>query len=227
VTLLPEELQGNPSQILWTTALPEVCEDQDLIALTQGAKIKRLPLAEFQHLTQRGLILMKLKDEDELLWLEKSNGQSFVVVGTSSGRLLRFKLDEEQLPYQGRNTQGQTVLRLRIKEQLVGGAVVSSGDHLVLISEKGYGKRVLTADLPLGCRGDLGNTAFHFSLKGDRLATLQAVQPDDELILLSSQNRISRLPVDHIPLGEKNSRDTKAIVSLKVGETIAQIRRAP
>jgi len=227
VTLLPEELQGNPSQILWTTALPENCEGQDLLALTQGAKIKRLPLEEFQHLTQRGLILMKLKDEDELLWLEKSDGQSFVVVGTSSGRLLRFALDEQQLPYQGRNTQGQTVLRLRIKEQLVGGAVVSPRDHLILISEKGYGKRILTADLPLGCRGDLGNTAFHFSLKGDRLATLQAVQPDDELMILSNQNRISRLPVAHIPLGEKNSRDTKAIVSLKVGETIAQIRRAP
>lgn len=227
ITLLPEELQGNPSQILWTTALPEVCEGQDLIALTQGAKIKRLPLTEFQHLTQRGLILMKLKEEDELLWLEKTDGQSFVVVGTSSGRLLRFSLDEDQLPYQGRNTQGQTVLRLRVKEQLVGGAVVSPGDHLILISEKGYGKRILTADLPLGCRGDLGNTAFHFSLKGDRLVTLQAVHPEDELMILSSQNRITRLPVAHIPLGEKNSRDTKAIVSLKVGETIAQIRRTP
>lgn len=231
VTLLPEELHGIPNPILWTTALPESCDGQDLMALTQGAKIKRLPLGDFQHLTQRGLILMKLKDEDELLWIDRfpcpSSGQpSFMVVATSSGRLLRFSVDDQQLPYQGRNTQGQTVLRLRLKEELVGGAMGTATDHLVLISEKGYGKRLRTGDLPLGCRGDLGNTAFHFSLKGDRLIALHTVQPHDQLLIISTQNRITRLPVSQIPLGEKNSRDTKAIVSLKTGETIAQVRQA-
>ncbi|MGA0199827.1 MAG: DNA gyrase subunit A, partial [Prochlorotrichaceae cyanobacterium] len=227
VTLLPEELQGNPSQILWTTPLPEACENKELIALTQGAKIKRLPLGDFQNLTQRGLILMKLKEADELLWLEIVDRQNFVVVGTSSGRVLRFDLNDEQLPLQGRNTQGQTVLRLRTKEQLVGGAVVSPADHLIFMSEKGYGKRLLSADLPLGCRGDLGNTAFHFSRKGDRLISLQSVQADDELILLSSQNRITRLPVAEIPLGQKNSRDITAIVSLQKGENLERVLKAP
>ena len=227
VTLLPEELQGNPSQILWTTPLPETCEDKELIALTQGAKIKRLPLGDFQNLTQRGLILMKLKEADELLWLDIVDRQNFVVVGTSSGRVLRFDLNDEQLPLQGRNTQGQTVLRLRTKEQLVGGAVVSPTDHLIFMSEKGYAKRLLSADLPLGCRGDLGNTAFHFSRKGDRLISLQSVQAEDELILLSSQNRITRLPVAEIPLGQKNSRDITAIVALQKGENLERVLKAP
>ena len=221
ITLLPEEMQGDPDQIFWTMPLPEDCLNQGLITLTRTAKIKRLPLEEFTHLTQRGLSLMKLKEADELLWMGLEKGE-FFVVATSSGRALRFALDDEQLPMQGRNTQGQTVLRLRTREQLVGAAVGGTKDTIVFVSEKGYAKRSSLVQLPLGCRGDLGNTAFQFSLKNDQLIAIQGVAPEDELVLMTDRNRIARISVNELPLRSKAEGTQKPIVTLLQDEKIIQ-----
>ena len=221
ITLLPEEMQGDPDQIFWTMPLPEDCLHQGLITLTRTAKIKRLPLDDFTHLTQRGLSLMKLKEADELLWMGLEKGE-FFVVATSSGRALRFALDDEQLPMQGRNTQGQTVLRLRTREQLVGAAVGGVKDTIVFVSENGYAKRSSLAQLPLGCRGDLGNTAFHFSLKNDQLIAIQGVAPKDELVLMTDRNRMARISVNDLPLHSKTEGTQKPIVTLLQDEKIIQ-----
>ena len=231
VTQLPEDLQADPSQLFWSAPLPaaEQCEagSHQLIVLTQGAKIKRLPLEDYQNLTQRGLTLMKLREADALLSLgiqRPHHAQASIVVATSSGRALRFALDEEQLPLQGRNTQGQTVLRLRTKESLVGAAIASPGETIALISAKGYGKRMLVDSLPLGCRGDLGTTAVQFALKSDRLAAIATVQDSDHLMILSNQNRLMTLEAGNIPLKTGPAdRKAPAIAKLNPSETILQV----
>jgi DNA gyrase subunit A len=224
VTLLPEDLHTDPSQVLCALPLPVDCDQKALLAFTVGGKIKRLPLGDFQHLTQRGLTLMKLKEEDQLLKVGLLDQHPFAVVGSSSGRLLRFTIDDTQVPIQGRNTQGQTVMRLRSQEQLIGGTGVCANDIIVLISAQGYGKRVKVDDIPLGARGDLGNTGFHFSRRGDQLVALQAVRDEEELVVMTNQNRYARISVQQLPLGGKQSRETQALMALNTGEVVITVK---
>ena len=225
VTLLPEEFHGNPQHLIWCQPLPDNPEAWDLIALSRGAKVKRLPLADFQNLTQRGLILMKLREEDDLFWIGLAPPDHQLVVATDRGRLLRFPINDEQLPIQGRNTQGQTVLRLRKQEQLVGAALVQTHHHLLCLSQKGYGKAMAVTALPLGCRGDLGNTAFQFVLKTDGLVSLHQRQERSSLILMSesaSGTHWARLSPDEFPEQGRISGGAQ-LIKLRRDERISQV----
>ncbi|NJN30447.1 MAG: hypothetical protein HC824_08475 [Synechococcales cyanobacterium RM1_1_8] len=172
MTLLPEDLHSEPESIVSRFLLPQDLADQDLILVTRKGRIKRLPLEDCASLTGRGLTLTKLKDEDEVkVVIPASAGQS-IVLATSGGRVLRFLLDDSQLPYGSRNNQGTKGIRMRSTEQIVGCAALYRKDDLLLVTEKGYMKRTPASLLSLGHVGDLGNLGMTFGLKQDRLASI-------------------------------------------------------
>jgi DNA gyrase subunit A len=203
VTLLPEEAVEHPEQLVALLALPPSPKNLDLIALSDQGRIKRLPLQEFTQLTNRGLTVMKLKPEDQLKQVLIGQLNQDLVLASSSGRLLRFGINDQQLPIMGRAAQGVLAQRMRKQEWLVGCANVDASLDVLLISQRGYGKRIPSQLLPKGNRGDLGNSLFAFELKSDRLATIVPVSEEALVTVLTDHDRIVRFPVSTVPVHGK------------------------
>jgi len=200
VNLLPDSVPAEADAIVAQFVLREDLMEHDLILVTQKGKIKRAPLKEFTNLTGRGLTAMKVKDDDELAYVSLAQLGDDLVLACSGGRVLRFPIDDENLPLMGRTAQGPQGMRLGKYERLVGCVTVQSGyDEVLLISMAGFGKRLPVEDLRSTKRGDLGSLAFHFSLKTDKLLTLLPVLPHSTLTLFSNTDRIAILPTSTVP----------------------------
>jgi DNA gyrase subunit A len=197
--------------------------DYDLILVTRQGKIKRAPLREFTHLTGRGLTAIKVKEGDELAHVTLAEAGDDLVLGTSGGRLLRFPIDEENLPPMGRAAQGPQGIRMGKQETVVGCVrVQSSLEDLVLVSAAGYGKRLPVAELRVARRGDLGTQAMQFSLKGDTLVALLPHRPGDSLTLLTNQDRWGTLPVAQLAR-QGRTTESEWMIKLNRGELLAMV----
>ncbi|NJO71829.1 MAG: DNA topoisomerase IV, partial [Oscillatoriales cyanobacterium RM1_1_9] len=173
-------------------------EKTDLIALTQQGKIKRLALSELADLTNRGVTIVKLKDDDELNSVNLCQLGEQLILASSGGRLLRFEINDDQLPAMGRTAQGSQATRLRKQEQLVGCLTLSLNSNLLLISEQGYLKYLPLEQVRESSRGAIGTQIFQFKAPKDQLIGMVAAHPEQEVHLLTSENRIIRSGVDDI-----------------------------
>jgi len=205
VTLLPPAAQNDPTGIIGSFILPDNLTDQFLLILTQQGRAKRLPLEDFVDLTGRGLTLLKLKDDDQIIQMQLTAVGEQLVVATSSGRMLRVEVNDEHLPIQSRTAQGQLVMRLSKRERLVGGATVSLGGVLLMLTEKGYAKRMPVATMRLSNPGDLGGHGIQFATKTDALVGLIGLQTHMDISLLTNHDRLLRLPLDGVPMQGRDS----------------------
>lgn len=215
VSLLPTSAQGDPETIAAQLVLPENPEDHHLILLTQQGRIKRLPLEEFTNLTGRGLTALKLKGNDVLQFVNLTQPEQQLVLATSSGRLLRLLLDEEHLPLSNRTSQGQPILRLSRREHLVGGVTLSPDANLLLVTARGYGKRLPVSTLRLANRGDLGTLVFQFATKKDTLAGVVPAPSGAIATLLSDAEQVIQFPVETVAFWGKDGP----------GDRCAQLKR--
>ncbi|MGB3559597.1 MAG: DNA gyrase C-terminal beta-propeller domain-containing protein, partial [Geitlerinemataceae cyanobacterium] len=214
--------QGDPDTCFDRFVRSDYPEDRQLLLLTLQGKIKRVSLPELANITARGLTVLKLKDDDRLFYSDLTRDGEEVAIATSGGRVLRLRVNEEQLPILGRTAQGYQALRLRKQETIVGCATVNPDDDVVLVSRQGYTKRLSVNLLRLANRGEIGTQALHFTNKSDCLAGMVSAIAGAEAMLLTNRDRFIRLSVDPIRSGNKDSAG-KRLNLLKVGETIVSV----
>lgn len=200
ISLLPPVVGSVPDSIVTHIVLTEERLAQQLIVISSQGRIKRLPVGEMTRISGRGLTILKLKDDDTLLTAFTADIGTDVVLASSGGRLLRFQINEEQLPEMSRSAQGTKGIRLTKKERLVGGVPVRSKDSLLLISEKGYGKRMLVSNFKASNRGGIGSQSFKFALKNDTLAAMILADPESTFTILTDENRFAKMAVDKVSL---------------------------
>jgi DNA gyrase subunit A len=211
-----------PELVAGQFVLSENSEFTDLIMLTQQGKIKRLPLTDLADITNRGAVTIKLKDDDELRYAILGKVGEQVVLATSGGRVLRFELNDEQLPHLGRVAQGSQATRLRRQEQLIGCATVAPDGNLLLVSELGWAKRMPVGSVRLTGRGDIGTQAFHFSEPKDILVGILRAIPGKEVKLLTNNGRLLRVGVDKIAFWGKDAAGDR-VVTLNAGEKVVKV----
>ncbi|MBW4617942.1 MAG: DNA topoisomerase 4 subunit A [Cyanosarcina radialis HA8281-LM2] len=221
ITLLPASFQGTTESLVGQFFLPEDPATASLVLFTQQGQIKRLSASELANMTARGLTVIKLKENDALKYACLTQGQQEVVLATSGGRLLRFQLDDRQLPVMGRGTQGIPGLRLGRAEQLVGAATLNFTDRLLLVSALGYGKCLPVNALRLANRTDIGTSAMQFTTKTDALAAMVLVSEAKEIALITSDRQV-RLAIDRVPLWGKDGAGDR-LVELKPNEQIVGV----
>jgi DNA gyrase subunit A len=219
--LLSKTAQRDAEKIVGQFFLPEPTTNQDLLLISQNGRLKRLNLNEFTELTNRGLGLIKFKEEgDRIQSIHLVRSEEDLVLATSSGRLLRFSLKEENIPSMGRNAQGNPALRLRFGESLVGCLPVNPSDQVLLITQLGYGKAFSIESLRLGSLGDIGTTAMQFSNKTDQL---MGMMPDSQnCLLLTNQNRQIALSSEAFNIWTKDGVGDR-VVDLETDELINQV----
>ncbi|OCQ99403.1 DNA topoisomerase IV [Oscillatoriales cyanobacterium USR001] len=211
-----------PEIIAGQFVLSENSDFTDLVMLTQQGKIKRLPLTDLADITTRGAVTIKLKDDDELRYAMLSKAGEQVVLATSGGRVLRFELNDEQLPHLGRVAQGSQATRLRKQEQLIGCATVAPDGNLLLVSELGWAKRMPVGSVRLTGRGDIGTQAFHFTDRFDILVGILAAIPGREVKFLTNNGRLLRVGMDKIAFWGKDAAGDR-IFTLNAGEKIVKV----
>jgi DNA gyrase subunit A len=224
VSLLPPTVQGDPETIVAQFVLDEADEEfenLDLVMLTRQGRIKRLPLAEFTNLTGRGLTALKLKEEDELHYVVLTQAEEQLILATSGGRMLRFEVNDQQVPIMGRSAQGQQALRLLKQEQLIGCIALQPKDDLMLISAQGYGKRVPIRSLKQVDRGELGVQAMSFAVKTDALAGIAPALAGMEVMVLTDKDKIAQLPVNKVPLKNRADAGDRILKLPKTEKVIA------
>ncbi len=222
VSLLSEAAQRDATTTVAHFFLPKDTNNLDLIMLTEKGLIKRLKASELDALGNRGLVLIKLKEKDSLKYFCFARENEQVAIATTGGRILRLPIDDMQIPTMGRNAQGNQVMRLRVREKIVGCCVVSEDDSLILISQLGYGKAIPVTELRLAKRGDIGTQAIQFTSKEDSLAGLISLDSRENITLTSSSDRRLVFPVQHLELSDKNSIGEK-IGKLQQNEVITGV----
>jgi DNA gyrase subunit A len=222
ITLLPQTAQADPEIIAAQFPLPLDLEGLDLIMLTQQGRIKRVPLTEFTNMTGRGLTALKLKDDDALTYAVISRPGEQLVIASSGGRMLRFEVDDEQLPITSRTAQGQPAQRISKQEHLVGCASLNEDEHFLVVSTQGYAKCMPMSALRLAHRGELGIQAMQFANKTDSLAGIIPAIPGTDIVVLTSSDRSARIAVDDLNVWGKDGTGDR-ILKPNRGEKITAL----
>jgi DNA gyrase subunit A len=215
ITMLSNTAQGTQEAVINRFVVPENAETSQIILLTKLGRIKRLSLGELTNLTRRGITILKLKDDDELLFSQFTTPGEHLIVASSGGRLLRFPVNDEQLAIMGRTAVGLQALRLLKHQQMVGCVTFAKDNNLLLVTQEGYAKRIPVKDFKLANRGDLGTQALKFKNKTDNLAGMVMAIASSEVALVTNRERVVRLSVESVPLLGRDA----------TGESVLQLNR--
>ncbi|MFG6096479.1 DNA gyrase subunit A [Leptothoe sp. ISB3NOV94-8A] len=222
VNLLPDAIGNDPDAVLPPILMTDEVMTQQIILVTAQGKIKRLPLTEFESITGRGLVAIKLKPGDHLAHAVIADLEQDLMLASSGGRLLRFTIDREQLPDTSRNSQGTQAIRVLKGESVVGCVPIQNKSKLLLMSTKGYAKRMQVAAIKRSSRGGIGSQSFKFSQTGDRL-TISLKAPDSaDFIVMTSEERVASLAAERVPL-QGRSQPCDRMFTPARGELITDI----
>lgn len=160
-----------------------------LMMSTKNGMVKKVPLEEFANIRRTGIIAIKLKDQDELRWVQETDGKREVILGAASGLMIRFS--EKDVRPMGRTASGVRGIRLGKGDRVVSMDIVRDGGDLLTISEGGFGKRMKLDEFSMQNRGGKGHIAIKLRDK-DKVAQMKIIQRSDELLFVTAKGTMSR-----------------------------------
>lgn len=205
VDLLPASVQNKRESILFYFFPPKKPDETEIILLTAQGRLKRLAYSEIADLSNRGAMLIKLKEDDSLRSLTFAREGMEVAIATSGGRILRFAIDDVQLPVMGRSAQGSQATRLRRTETAISCVTFKKEADILISTSQGYAKRLPLSLIRQANRGDIGTQALQFASKTDKLAQMIISPPESEQVnVVLSSDRLLHVPVKEIKLWGKD-----------------------
>ncbi len=197
-----------------------------LFMATAKGTVKKTPLKDYANIRTNGLIAIKLDEGDELRWIKGTNGKSDVIISTSAGQAIRF--NETDVRPMGRAARGVRGARLRPNDLVVGMDIVSSEEQeLLVISEKGFGKRTTAGNFPSHKRGGVGIKAAVVTAKTGPIISVQTIDPDMvDAIMISKNGQTIRLALKDIKLLGRTTQGV-TIMRMNDGDKIVSIGLMP
>ena len=184
-------------------------EDAYLFFTTRSGLVKRTSVAEFANIRQNGLKALNLKDEDELINVFLTDGNTDVIIGTKFGYSVRF--NESVVRNMGRSATGVRGVNLRPGDQVVGASVITDQDEVLIITEKGYGKRTRADEYPTKGRGGKGIKTANVVDKNGPLAGLMTVKGDEDLMIITNTGVMIRTSVANISQTGRSTMGVKVM----------------
>ena len=168
-----------------------------LMMATRDGTVKKTELMDYANINKSGLIAVNLREDDELIGVRLTDGNNDVVLVTRAGMSLRFH--ERDVRDTGRNTQGVRGILLDKGDDVIGMAPVEAGKTLLVVSEKGFGKRTEMDDYRVQTRGGKGLITYKTAEKTGQLVGIALVDDDNDIILISDSGVIIRMWALEIP----------------------------
>ena len=201
-----------------------VSEDEEttyLLFATRNGIVKKTPVSEFENIRNSGKICITLKDNDELIGVKKTDGNVLVLLGSDSGRMVRF--NENEIRSMGRTASGVKGINLA-GAKCICLETAKEGDLILLVTEKGYGKRTNIDEYRETKRGSKGVKAMNITEKNGPLSVVKLAIPECDCIIMTDSGMTMRMPIDQISeLGRVtqgvrliNLRDNQKVAALSI-----------
>ncbi len=190
-----------------------------LIFATKQGLIKRTDISEFYNIRANGKRFITLKEDDELISVKNTNGESDVLMAASNGRMVRFP--EKLIRVMGRTASG--VRGINLDGSVLVGMEIATPDALVLVvTENGYGKKTPIGEYRITNRGGKGVKTLNITDKNGIITSFKTVSNDKDLIIITNEGIIIRLAVDKI---SEMSRVTQGVrlINLREGQKVSTV----
>lgn len=184
-------------------------DEQYLFFATRQGVVKRTSVADFGNIRQNGLKALNLKEEDELITVFVTDGQSDIIMGTKFGYSVRFK--ETDVRNMGRSATGVRGVNLRPEDYLVGATVVSDEQEVLVLTENGYGKRTPATEYPTKGRGGKGIKTLNVAEKNGPLAGLVTVSGDEDMMVMTDTGVVIRTNISNISQTGRSTMGVKVM----------------
>ncbi|UHA57444.1 DNA gyrase subunit A [Candidatus Nanosynbacter sp. HMT-352] len=197
-------------------------DDGYLFMATKKGTVKKTPVKDYANIRTNGLIAIKLDEGDELRWIKRTTGENDVIISTSAGQAIRF--NEKDTRPMGRSARGVRGVRLRPNDSVVGMDIVTGDDQtLLVVSEKGFGKRTKVSNFPSHKRGGVGIKAAVVTAKTGPIISVQTIDPEiTEALLVSQSGQTIRLGLSDIKLLGRTTQGV-TIMRLSDGDAVSSI----
>lgn len=202
----------------------EYCARNYIVLATKRGIIKKTTLEAYSRPRQNGIIAVNIREGDQLLEARLTNGESEIMMALRSGRAIRFP--ESTVRPMGRNASGVKGITLAgPDDEVVGMICMENGQQDVLVvSENGYGKRSSLEDYRITNRGGKGVKTINVTSKTGRLIAIKAVSDNDDLMIITRNGILIRLPVSQLRVMGRATQGVK-LINLRDNDHIAAVTR--
>ncbi len=215
---------GPDEKIAAIVPVREFSEDRYLFFSTRKGHIKRTALSAYGNVRTVGLNAMNIREDDELIDVQITSGKDQVLLATRNGLAIRF--DENDTRVMGRATAGVRGIRLRPGDEVVGMVVVphESDPTLLVLTEAGMGKRSEVDAYRLQGRGGYGVINIKTSEKTGKVIGVKAVQPDDQVMIVTKAGVVNRQKIDEIRVIGRATQGVR-LINLDEGDEVMDLAR--
>ena len=215
---------GSNERITAVFVRPETdSEAHYMLMATKNGYIKKTAMAEYANVRRNGLIAINLQEGDELDWVTPTSGTDEVLIATELGKAIRF--GETEVRAMGRDTQGVIGMKLGKGDAVAGMATVVAGGDLLVITQRGYGKRTPLSEYPLKHRAGQGVFTLKVTDKVGKLAAVRVVSdPEEEILVITASGMVLRTPVGAI---SRIGRQTQGVIVMRLAPDDQVVAIAP
>jgi len=216
-------LQLQPGEKI-TAVIPikEYKQGEYLFMATRNGIVKKTPIIEYSNVRKTGLAAINLRDDDELIEVKRTNNKKDIILVTMYGQCIRFH--ETDVRSTGRVSMGVIGMNLADGDKVVGMQLNTQGDALMIVSEKGLGKCTLMSEFSPQNRGGKGVKCYKITDKTGNIVGVKAVNQENELMMITTEGIIIRIPVDGTALLGRVTSGVK-LINLDEGVTVASIAK--
>ena len=218
INLLSLDKNENISSIINVSSEEEL---KYLVFVTKNGIVKKTAIEEFDNIRNSGKIAIGLKEDDELISVKKISDDSEIVIGASNGRLVRF--NEKEIRAMGRTASGVRGIDLN-GSKVVGAEVVKPNDLILIVTDKGYGKKTLVDEYRLTHRGSKGVKALNLTEKNGSMVALKCIYDNNpvDLMIITNEGMIMRMPIDQVSTLKRATQGLR-LIKLRDDQTVANV----
>ena len=226
-TAIVNLLQLQPEEKIATAMVLEDFKGaQNLLMATKKGIIKKTPLEAYANIRQTGIIAIGLREDDELIDVDMTDGKREIVMISKNGHSIRF--NEEEVTPTGRSAMGVRGMRLAEGDEVITLALDVQGECILFATENGMGKRTRFEQFNAQHRGGKGVLCYKVSSKTGKLAAATAVDAEDQVMLITNEGIVMRMPVDGVSIIGRNTSGVKLMnVSQNEDIKVAGMARVP
>lgn len=207
-----------------TAVIPikEYKQGEYLFMATRKGIVKKTPIIEYSNVRKTGLASINLREDDELIEVKRTNNRKDIILVTKYGQCIRFH--ETDVRSTGRVSMGVIGMNLAHGDEVVAMQLNTQGDALMIVSERGLGKCTLMTEFSPQNRGGKGVKCYKITEKTGNVIGAKAVNQDNELMMITTEGIIIRIPVDGTALSGRITSGVK-LINLDEGVTVASIAK--
>ena len=197
-------------------------EDKSVVMVTEKGTVKKTILSAYSNIRRGGIIAINLEAGDRLIEAKLSDGNNDIIIGTRNGMAVRF--NEKDVREMGRTATGVRGIKLDKNDVVIGAIVVRNASTLLVVTDKGFGKRSEIEDYRLTHRGGKGVITIKTSDKNGKLIAMKEVNDGDELVIITTGGMVIRQAVSSLRVMGRNTQGVR-LIRLNEGDEIADVAR--